>query len=1059
MDKTAEDDWQRVRGIFDDALCQLPEVRSQFVREACAGDTELQTEVESLLASLESADLFLETPAVIQIAENLFTDESLFVDGQILGHYEIRELIGSGGMGEVYLARDTRLNRNVAIKVLRENLRPDHDANRRLLREARAAALLEHPNICQIYEIAETQEHPFIVMQYVVGTTLSELLAKRQLGVGDSLDLAIQIVDGLAEAHSQGIIHRDIKPANVIVNEKHQVKILDFGLAKFIEADAEAETSQRLNTSGAVMGTVPFMSPEQLRGKKVDQRSDLFSAGSLVYEMLSGKPAFHRESNAETISAILNDEPDWQLIPESLRPILQKCLAKEIDARYTSARELADDLRRARAKTAEELPAARTSRRAHPGEIITNEPTAKDYRRSHFWQSFGESSEDEASGPRADTATVRVSPNRRNSYVYAAATLGLLVLAASSIFLWQSYRAVDPDGSFDSLRPVRLVQWRSGASSNDTDYRVSHDGKMVAFSSSKPGGDEALFVKQTGEGEEIRITKDNWRNVSPIWSPNDQRIAFVSVRENEPGIYAVPSLGGNITPLLVTEKANLSLRHWSNDGGTIFYEQLGNLYRLDIATRSTERITDLPDSLAGNDRYFSLSPDETEIAYCDERDGQRDIWTAPVAGGEPRRVTNDTDEEHRPIWHPDGQRILYNVLRSDFYQINLAYRDGREPMQVTRGEGNYELIDLSPDGSRIYYTSWEKRSDISSIGVATGEELEIAAGIEIEMWPEASPDGRAIVYQTNPSPNPTANLYRSALMVRLADGRTVTAASNGYDPHWLPDSRHIAFLRWQEAERRNQLWIVNTVNGQEVQITTDGVTPSAIGLMPISRADVGEYDFSADNSRVVYVDSQKPRNVRLQNLDASPSIKLTDNAAPDVRYFSPMFSPDDQRIACVSMRKLAENPKQPEWSVTFFEDGKIKSVPLPGSIRMVGWADSGDAVIVARTTGVMDIGPSSVDLLRVSPSSGSQPIASLTDAHADTVTLSPDGKTLAFTGRRNDKDDVWIIPTTGGEARKLTNNGNTRIFYASLAWSSDGKIIYFDKQEQVNTISMFEHFR
>jgi serine/threonine protein kinase/tricorn protease-like protein len=1058
VDRTAENDWQRVRGIFDDALRHLPEVRPDFVRDACAGDPVLQTEVESLLASLASAELFLETPAVVQIAENLLPDEGLLVGGQILGHYEIRELLGSGGMGEVYLARDTRLNRNVAIKVLHENFRPDHHANRRLLREARAAALLEHPNICQIYEIAETPEHNFIVMQYVVGTTLADLLANQQLAVNDALDLAIQIVDGLAEAHSQGIIHRDIKPANVIVNGKGQAKILDFGLAKFIEADAGAETSQRLNTSGAVMGTVPFMSPEQLRGKIVDQRSDLFSVGSLLYEMLSGRPAFHRESNAETISAILNDEPDWDLIPEPLRPILQKCLAKETDARYRSARDLADDLRRVRANTAEELPAARTSRAAHPGNIVTNEPTAKNYRQSYFWQSFGESSE-EAPKSGADTATARVLPNRANSYVYAAASFGLLVLAASSIYLWQMYRSVDPDGDFNSLRPVRLVQWRSGASSNDTDYRVSHDGKMVAYSSSKHGGDEVIYVKQTGDGEEIRVTKDEWRNVSPIWSPDDQRIAFISVRENEPGIYAVPSLGGNVTPLLVTEKANLSLRHWSKDGGSIYYEQLGNLYRLEIATRTAERITALPDSPAGNDRYFTLSPDETDIAYCDVRDGQRDIWTVPVRGGEPHRVTNDTGEEHRPIWHPDGQRILYNVLRNDFFQINLAYRDAREPLQVTRGEGNYELIDLSPDGSRIYYTSWEKRSDISTVRVATGDESETAAGLEVEMWAEGSPDGRAIVYQTNASPNPTANLHKSALVVRFADGRTATVANNGYDPRWLPDSRHIAFLRWHEAERKNQLWLVNTVNGQERQLTTDSVAPPSIGLMPISRSDVAEFDFSPDGSRFVYVDFQKPRNVRIGSTDESTSTKLTDSTTTDVRFFSPLFSPDGQKVAFVSMRKPAQNPKKPEWGITFFDGGNVKIAILSGSIRMIGWAASGDAVIVARIAGQLKVGPSAVEILRVSESSGTQEIAILEDIHADTLTLSADGKTLAFTGRRNDKDDVWTISATGGEPRKLTNNGNTRIFYANLAWSPDGKVIYFDKQEQVNTISMFENFR
>jgi serine/threonine-protein kinase len=183
-------------------------------------------------------------------------------------------------------------------------------------------------------------------MQYVVGTTLADLLSSRKnISVAESLSLATQIAEGLAEAHSQGIIHRDIKPANVMVNEKGQVKILDFGLAKFIEADADAETSVRLNSSGAVMGTVPFMSPEQLRGKTVDKRTDIFSLGALLYEMLAGKPAFNRDSNAETISSILNDEPDLSAIPEDLLPVVTRCLAKSVEGRYSSAGELLSDLR------------------------------------------------------------------------------------------------------------------------------------------------------------------------------------------------------------------------------------------------------------------------------------------------------------------------------------------------------------------------------------------------------------------------------------------------------------------------------------------------------------------------------------------------------------------------------------------------------------------------------------------------------------------------------------------------------------------------------------------
>jgi serine/threonine protein kinase len=252
-------------------------------------------------------------------------------------HYEIRKLIGKGGMGEVYLARDTKLDRNVAVKILRTDLSPHVRASERLLREARAVAGLEHPNICHIHEISEADGFSFIVMQYVVGTTLDAILSGRGIDVDTALDIGAQIAEGLAEAHSRGIIHRDIKPANIIISEKMQAKILDFGLAKFIEAESPEDAASRMESTGGVMGTVPYMSPEQLHGRAVDARTDVFSFGSLLFEMLSGTSPFRRERNEDTISAILTEEPDWSFVSPVLRPLLERCLAKNHENRYASA--------------------------------------------------------------------------------------------------------------------------------------------------------------------------------------------------------------------------------------------------------------------------------------------------------------------------------------------------------------------------------------------------------------------------------------------------------------------------------------------------------------------------------------------------------------------------------------------------------------------------------------------------------------------------------------------------------------------------------------------------
>ena len=342
----AHENWQQVKEIFADALRQTPEERSQFLDRICSNDKRLRREVESLLASFDSAESFMESPAVGDYAnDKVLTESRKFAKGETLGHYEIVGQIGKGGMGDVYLAQDTKLDRRVALKILHENLSWESQAKARLLREARAVAKLDHPNICAIYEISESDDCSFIVMQFVEGETLADILVRNRLSAETSLDLAIQIANALEEAHAQNIIHRDIKPSNIVVNNKGQLKVLDFGLAKFIKADADGKTTKKLSSSGAIMGTVPYMSPEQLRGKTLDASTDIFSFGVLFYEILSGVSPFQHDNNAEAISAILNDEPDWTLIPPELQSIVQKSLMKDKTERYQTVRDLLFDLK------------------------------------------------------------------------------------------------------------------------------------------------------------------------------------------------------------------------------------------------------------------------------------------------------------------------------------------------------------------------------------------------------------------------------------------------------------------------------------------------------------------------------------------------------------------------------------------------------------------------------------------------------------------------------------------------------------------------------------------
>jgi eukaryotic-like serine/threonine-protein kinase len=349
--------WQRIEQLYHAALERDADQRTSFLAQACADDASLYREVELLLAANEQADEFLATPALESEAKNMVAEKlsaSLGIQaGQELSHYKILERLGAGGMGEVYLAEDTKLNRPVAIKLLPQDAVSDEKAKRRLIQEAQAAAKLDHPNICAIYDVGELEETFFIVMQYVEGETLAERMRVGTISIEQSLDAAIQIAEALCEAHSRGIVHRDIKPLNIMITSKGLVKILDFGLAKFIResalSESQADTASMLTTPGMIIGTLPYMSPEQLRGESIDDRSDIFSFGVVLYEAVSGKHPFRGETSATTSAYILMKEPRSlrevaPQVPPELDIIINKALAKNREDRYQTSTEMLSDL-------------------------------------------------------------------------------------------------------------------------------------------------------------------------------------------------------------------------------------------------------------------------------------------------------------------------------------------------------------------------------------------------------------------------------------------------------------------------------------------------------------------------------------------------------------------------------------------------------------------------------------------------------------------------------------------------------------------------------------------
>jgi serine/threonine protein kinase len=335
-------DFERVEDLYHAALARSPVERDAFLVKACGGDEDLLGKVKSLLAYEEEARALLEEPVAEAVTRKLAV-----VRGMRLGHYEVTDLIGAGGMGEVYRARDMRLGREVAIKVLPDAAAGDADQRRRFEREARAAAALNHPNIATIHEIGEHEGTRFIAMELVEGRTLKEVLEDGPLSVRETLPLATQIAAGLAKAHAAGIVHRDLKPGNLMVTSEGLVKILDFGLAKRMPHASGA--SSEITREGSVLGTVPYMSPEQAAARPLDHHSDQFSLGAILYEMATGRRAFERDTMPQTLAAIIQDEPEPMRrlngeIPVELSAIVERCLAKDPGRRYDSTADLAKAL-------------------------------------------------------------------------------------------------------------------------------------------------------------------------------------------------------------------------------------------------------------------------------------------------------------------------------------------------------------------------------------------------------------------------------------------------------------------------------------------------------------------------------------------------------------------------------------------------------------------------------------------------------------------------------------------------------------------------------------------
>lgn len=711
--------------------------------------------------------------------------------GTTLLHYRIVRPLGSGGMGEVYAAEDLKLQRTVALKILPRSMAADPDHLSRFRREAQAIAALNHPNVVTVYAVEEAGDTLFLTMELVEGRTLAALVRPGGMPLREWVSLALPIVDAVAAAHAQGVVHRDLKPSNVMVGSGGRIKVLDFGLAKLQPRASETEGSTitaHATARDLVLGTPAYMSPEQAEGRPIDQRTDIFSLGVLLYEMASGSRPFAGDTSMAIISSILKDSPTALTIsrpdlPADVDRIVRRCLAKDPSRRYQSAIDLRNDL--------EDVQAQLTAPSALPA------------------------------GVRSAGTAWRVG----------AIAAGVAVAGAAAILVYYGTRGAGGGGSAPRATFTQLTSQPAA----ELYPSLSPDGKWVVYGG-EGDGHRDIFLQSTTGQTPINLTKDSPADDDqPAFSPDGERIAFRSSRDGG-GIFVMGRTGeavrrvtrGGFNPA------------WSPDGTQLAYtevgtelkpqnaEQRGHLMVVAVdggTPRTLQEESVMQPRWSPNGRRIALSTGRNQIA------GSSNIATVSAAGGDFVGVTSDSFLNWNPIWAPAGDYLYYVSNRGgsmNVWRVAIDQDSGRprgEPQPITSPAGFAAHLSISADGRRLAYSAVLETQNIHRLrldarrGEFSGEPEPITTGSRHWANPDPSPDGASVVFYSQVGPE--GDLY-----VARTDGsgviRQLTAdTATDRVPRWSPDGTWIAMFSDRSGDL--DVWVIRADGSDLRQVMRGGV--------------------------------------------------------------------------------------------------------------------------------------------------------------------------------------------------------------------------------------------
>jgi serine/threonine protein kinase/Tol biopolymer transport system component len=992
--------WQQVKGIFNSAINYRPEERGLFISQACSGDEALRSEVESLIASHERSGSFIDEPAFAVAAALLADDKSELKTGETIGSYEILSFISRGGMGEVYLAEDKRLGRKVALKLLPSSLTKNDDRLRRFEQEARAASALNHPNIITIFEIREAGSSHVIATEFVEGETLRTRLSRSALSISEALDVAIQVADALSAAHKAGIIHRDIKPENIMLRPDGYVKVLDFGLAKLSEqaspaVAAEAPTIQVRTGSGIVIGTAGYMSPEQARGLGVDNRSDIFSLGAVIYEMLARRKPFEGDTPSDTLAAILKTDPAplsrvLPGLPPELTRIVAKCLKKDREERYQVVKDLWLDLKALRQelefqqKAGGEIPASVSALAGQPTAVFSEtRPTV------------------ERSGISTITESLSMEIKRHKFGAAVFVVLIALVLAASGFGV---YKFLNRDMGNVHFWDINLALLTN--SGNAIDATISPDGKYIVYVLSDRSQQSVWIRQVSAANDKLIVQPASVGFFGLTFSPDGNDLYYVIKANLDAGtLYRIPTLGG--IPVKLLEKIDGPVS-FSPDGKQFVFVR-GNypkpgtsaliVANIDGTGEHQLSVKNYPDRFAPI--FFtgpSWSPDgKTIAASVATAGGASKLVGFSVADGQEQNLSRQTwSYTARVEWLRDMSGLLVvageNPAAAQMWLVNYP---GGTARRVTNDLSTYRAIGLTQDGKKFTTVQAQGLVNLWIVPAAdTSKAARLPTG-NVSFYSSAgnnvswTPEGR-IVFVSNEGGNPN-------IWITKPDGSerkqlTANDAAN-FSPIVTPDGRYIVFAVWRGDKRT--LWRMNLDGSNPVQLTS-GIIDSFPSITPDSRWIL----YSAPSG-------PKPTLWKV-SIDGGTPTQILDHVAtmgavsPDGKWIAYNY-PESQDVLAPPNRLVV---------MPFDGNGEMKTFNMPTSgtvLTVLQWAQDGKSVLYTVTANnVTNIWTQPLD---------AGPAKQVTDFKDMLITgfgWSRDGKQLACT-RGNLVRDAVLIRDLGAD--------------------------------------------